>query len=141
MRREEMSLVIVEVDGCGQLLATVGRSAADQLVWILTAHCRYLAPEGTETLHAPNHRFSMVAPGCDRLAGVRMVREVFAQMVSYVEQSRNRDLWRPVTYSAAVATTTGIFENFTSDALIEGAQRCLGGGWAAASSCVKSIEV
>ncbi len=141
MQRAELSLVIVEVDGYEQLLGSAGRSVADQLVRILSAHCRYLAPRGTEPLHAPNHRFAMVAPGCDRLAGIRMVQEIFGQMKSYAEQSDDRELLRPVTYSAAVATAAGIFKNFTTDTLIESAQGCLGGARAAASTCVKSIEV
>lgn len=141
MRRAELSLLLLEVDGYDHQVAVHGEEDARRLARACGAACRTEIPPNADLLRLSANQLAIVLPDCDRRQVVALANEIFQRISMMAEEATAPVGLARITISAGAATATSIFKNFSADKLADGAQRCLSAARHCGGSAVKSIEV
>lgn len=139
-RRQPLTLVLIEVDRFAELSKKAGAAEAGRLVQLVNLLCgRMGQPHMTQLANGPSG-FALILPNCDRPSaaeiGNRLVREVRRLCEKHSDLADSR-----LSISIGVATTAMPAKNFTADALIAPAQRCLNAAQLSSGNSVKTVDV
>jgi len=138
--REELSLLMIEVDDfAGQIIAR-GRSQAERLVRILQIISQKLNDGRTTVVPQRDAALAILLPGCDRQQVVRIGGELVRRFPRVIGQQLPASPI-PVSISCGAATVAVPTRNFPPQSLLEAAERCLYGAQSCGGGTVKSIEI
>jgi GGDEF domain-containing protein len=141
MRRAELSLLLLEVDGYAQMVAAGNDDDARRLVRACGKACRAEMPEDAEMLRVTPNQIAVVLPSYERRQTIALANEVINRVRDVIDNDQDWHGLGQATLSAGAATATSIPKNFSAEKLSEGALRCLSAARSSGGSAVKSIEV
>jgi GGDEF domain-containing protein len=146
VRRQELSLVLMEVDHYEELSAVGGETTARQAMRILQAACQGFVDHNVTLLSITPARLALIIPGLERRQAVELANRIIDQISRLArdwvfDESVMRELLHTLSVSIGVATVASIPKNFESVPLVESAERCLYAARLCGASAVKSIEL
>ena len=141
MRRDELSLLLIEVDNFGQMQAHLGEMWGKHISKALERVCRRIDHDSCEVILMSPERVAIVLPNCERRQAVVLANEAVDQLVHLADQQGAPEAMQGLTFSAGSATAAGILKNFSTGQLVESAERCLSAARSCGGSAVKSIEI
>jgi HD-like signal output (HDOD) protein/GGDEF domain-containing protein len=132
--RQELSLLMIEIDDFQNLVSTRGLSSAEQLRHELHESCRLAEWEQGGPVELSEARFAIVLAGCDRPAaadvGHLLLREAREKVSGGVK----------LTLSIGASTVVVPAKNFDALDMVRSAERCLRAAQLSGGNCFKSIE-
>ncbi len=138
-KRQELSLVLLEIDNLDSLLVAAGHEKAMAVAQRLTATIQAFVDQECDCLMVRDGRYALTLPDSDRQQAASTTRRLVAaypQWFHSVGQTRI-----PVVCSAGVATWASPGRSLPAEDLIEAAARCLFAAQASGGGVVKSIDV
>jgi HD-like signal output (HDOD) protein/GGDEF domain-containing protein len=132
-RRQELSLLLFEVDSFDQLVVLRGATATDRVRDYLIDACRLTDAIQQFPLELTAARFAVVLPGCDRPAAADAGHVL-------LRQARNAPECGAISLSIGASTVAVPAKNFDPVDLIRSAERCLRAAQLSGGNCFKSIE-
>lgn len=133
-KREELSLLLIEVDNYDDLIFVHGQEELDRLRRELAEACRATEPSGRPPLDLDHARLALVLAGCDRPgaadAGHALLHEV----------RRHVGGGDALTVSIGASTVAVPAKNFDPLEIVRSAERCLRAARLSGGNCFKSIE-
>jgi HD-like signal output (HDOD) protein/GGDEF domain-containing protein len=133
-KRQELSLLLVEIDAFEQLLLLQGQREAGRVRDALFEICRVTDAVGQSPLELTDARFAIVLPGCDRPAAADAGHVLLRQARSLP------DCGGAVSVSIGASTVAVPAKNFDPLELVQSAERCLRACQLSGGNCFKSIE-
>lgn len=140
-RQERMpvSLVLLEVEGYGELAITRGPEGGEQVMRFLHTACRVACENPEAGLRLNDSRLGLVLPGWDRAKALEAGRSLIKAMERVSREGATGG--QPIKLSIGLVTSVLPAPNLRADALQEAAERCLYGAKAAGGSALKSLEI
>jgi HD-like signal output (HDOD) protein len=133
-KREELSLLLIEIDNYDDLIFVHGQEELDRLRRELADACRAAEPSGRPPLDLDHARLALVLAGCDRPgaadAGHTLLHEV----------RRHVGGGDALTVSIGASTVAVPAKNFDPVEIVRSAERCLRAARLSGGNCFKSIE-
>jgi len=139
-RRQELSLLLMEVNGAN-VLATTDNDTSSLLRRALEQSCRSWTDGGPDVLSITASQLAVVMPDCERRAAVSIANDVLSQLADLAERDDSTTAIHAATLSAGVATVAAVPKNFDPWRLVESAERCLYAARSCNTNTVKSIEI
>jgi GGDEF domain-containing protein len=136
-QRGPLSLMLVELDGYGDLAFGVGTSEAGDVLQELEAACAALEHDVVQCVQVRETRFAVLLPLCDRREAVRLGNELLAAQRARLSGNAAA----AARLIAGVATVSLPPRNFPPQDLITAATRCLTAAQLYGGDCLKSIEI
>ncbi|HEV3339975.1 MAG TPA: HDOD domain-containing protein [Pirellulales bacterium] len=133
-KRQELSLLLVEIDAFEQIAVLRGSAGAERVREALFEICRLTDAIGQTPLELTEARFAVVLPGCDRPAAADAGHVLLRQACS------SPDCGGAVTVSIGASTVAVPAKNFDPIELVQSAERCLRACQLSGGNCFKSIE-
>ncbi|HWB14305.1 MAG TPA: HDOD domain-containing protein [Pirellulales bacterium] len=131
-KRQELSLLLVEVDSFEQIVGLRGAAEAERVREALFESCRMTDAIGQSPLELTDARFAVVLVGYDRTAAADAGHLLLRQARS--------SPGGPVTLSIGASTVAVPAKNFDPVELTQSAERCLRASQLSGGNCFKSIE-
>lgn len=133
-KRQELSLLLIEIDNHEQLLCIHGEAELDRLRGELSAACRSVESNLSGPLDLGDARFALVLAGCDRPAAADVAHALLHDV------RRNVGGGNALTVSIGASTVAVPAKNFDPQKIVDSAERCLRAGRLSGGNCFKSIE-
>lgn len=133
-KRQELSLLLIEIDNHEQLLCIHGEAELDRLRCELSAACKAVEPSMSGPLDLGDARFALVLAGCDRPAAADVGHALLHEV------RRNVGGGNALTVSIGASTVAVPAKNFDPQQIVSSAERCLRAGRLSGGNCFKSIE-
>ncbi|MBI1900897.1 MAG: HDOD domain-containing protein [Planctomycetia bacterium] len=144
-RRMAASLLLVELDGYGELVFQAGLPKAEELLRQFESALFEAAqieadPEPIESLRTRDSRFAVVVPFCERGTIVRLANKLLVKLRRVLDTQAGAARGR-LRVCLGAATVPAPSATFPPQDLMRGAARCLGAALSAHGDGLKSIEI
>ncbi|HEX7378931.1 MAG TPA: HDOD domain-containing protein [Pirellulales bacterium] len=133
-KRQELSLLLIQIDNHEQLLCLHGEAELDRLRRELSAACQSVESSLSGPLDLGEARFALVLAGCDRPAAADVGHALLHEV------RRNIGGGNALTVSIGASTVAVPAKNFDPQKIVDSAERCLRAGRLSGGNCFKSIE-
>ncbi|MGH7138890.1 MAG: HDOD domain-containing protein [Pirellulales bacterium] len=133
-KREELSLLLIEVDNYDDLIFVHGQEELDRLRRELAEACRGAEPNGRPPLDLDYARLALVLAGCDRPGAADTGHALLHEVRRHVGGGD------ALTVSIGASTVAVPAKNFDPVEIVRSAERCLRAARLSGGNCFKSIE-